>query len=209
MKTRSYLISLFAISIFILDESSFIDIKTSHLYSQQNERPLILQKGDSWLEIKPGQKVYIRSYKKTLFRNRILTDIPQRKIIPSGPKVKPSTFISIDHQQKVLITQNDAIALSDFYSISPVTDGTMALKAAKNGFVGGFFGGFAASFFLLLSVGEVDIANEFLQVILLSSFLGGVTAVTGGIQGLLVGSFFPDITEEFIISPDEWSIIEQ
>jgi len=209
MKTRSYLISLFAISIFILDESSFIDIKTSHLYSQQNERPLILQKGDSWLEIKPGQKVYIRSYKKTLFRNRILTDIPQRKIIPSGPKVKPSTFISIDHQQKVLITQNDAIALSDFYSISPVTDGTMALKAAINGFVGGFFGGFAASFFLLLSVGEVDIANEFLQVILLSSFLGGVTAVTGGIQGLLVGSFFPDITEEFIISPDEWSIIEQ
>ncbi|MDB9722318.1 hypothetical protein OAA83_00120 [Candidatus Marinimicrobia bacterium] len=209
MKTRSYLISLFAISIFILDESSFIDIKTSHLYSQQNERPLILQKGDSWLEIKPGQKVYIRSYKKTLFRNRILTDIPQRKIIPSGPKVKPSTFISIDHQQKVLITQNDAIALSDFYSISPVTDGTMALKAAKNGFVGGFFGGFAASFLLLLSDGEVDIANEFLQVILLSSFLGVVTAVTGGIQGLLVGSFFPDITEEFIISPDEWSIIEQ
>jgi hypothetical protein len=209
MKTRSYLISLFAISIFILDESSFIDIKTSHLYSQQNERPLILQKGDSWLEIKPGQKVYIRSYKKTLFRNRILTDIPQRKIIPSGPKVKPSTFISIDHQQKVLITQNDAIALSDFYSISPVTDGTMALKAAKNGFVGGFFKGFAASFLLLLSVGEFDIANEFLQVILLSSFLGGVTAVTGGIQGLLVGSFFPDITEEFIISPDEWSIIEQ
>jgi len=46
-------------------------------------------------------------------------------------------------------------------------------------------------------------------VILLSSFIGGITAVYGGIFGLIGGFFTPDITEEFIVGPDEWSIVEQ
>ena len=70
MKSRSYLIAWFAftISIFILNESNFVNVKYSRLFSQQIENPLILQKGDSWLEIQPGEKVYIRSYTKSLFR---------------------------------------------------------------------------------------------------------------------------------------------
>ena len=210
MKSRSYLIAWFAftISIFILNESNFVNVKYSHLYSQQIENPLILQKGDSWLEIQPGEKVYIRSYRKTIFGKRVLTDIPQRKIIASGPKTKPTTFISIDHQQKVLITESEAIALSDFYSIAPLSGSTMALKSAKNGFVGGFCGGFALSVALFIGAGEVDF-DDTSEVILLSSFLGGLTAVYGGIFGLIGGSFISDITEEFIIGPDEWSIVEQ
>ena len=210
MKTRTYLIAWFAftISIFILNESNFVNVKYSHLYSQQIENPLILQKGDSWLEIQPGEKVYIRSYRKTIFGKRVLTDIPQRKIIASGPKTKPTTFISIDHQQKVLITESEAIALSDFYSIAPLSGSTMALKSAKNGFVGGFCGGFALSVALFIGAGEVDF-DDTSEVILLSSFLGGLTAVYGGIFGLISGLFISDITEEFIIGPDEWSIVEQ
>ena len=210
MKSRSYLIAWFAftISIFILNESNFVNVKYSHLYSQQIENPLILQKGDSWLEIQPGEKVYIRSYRKTIFGKRVLTDIPQRKIIASGPKTKPTTFISIDHQQKVLITESEAIALSDFYSIAPLSGSTMALKSAKNGFVGGFCGGFALSVALFIGAGEVDF-DDTSEVILLSSFLGGLTAVYGGIFGLIGGFFISDITEEFIIGPDEWSIVEQ
>ena len=210
MKSRSYLIAWFAftISIFILNESNFFNVKYSHLYSQQIENPLILQKGDSWLEIQPGEKVYIRSYTKSLFGTRVLTDIPERKILASGPKTKPTTFISIDHQQKVLITESEAIALSDFYSIAPLSGSTMALKSAKNGFVGGFFGGFAATFFIILASGA-ELQDDFSQVILLSSFLGGLTAVYGGIFGFVFGLFSPDITEEFIIGPDEWSIVEQ
>ena len=210
MKSRSYLIAWFAftISIFILNESNFVNVKYSHLYSQQIENPLILQKGDSWLEIQPGEKVYIRSYRKTIFGKRVLTDIPQRKIIASGPKTKPTTFISIDHQQKVLITESEAIALSDFYSIAPLSGSTMALKSAKNGFVGGFCGGFALSVALFIGAGEVDF-DDTSEVILLSSFLGGLTAVYGGIFGFVFGLFTPDITEEFIIGPDEWSIVEQ
>ena len=210
MKSRSYLIAWFAftISIFILNESNFLNVKYSHLYSQQIENPLILQKGDSWLEIQPGEKVYIRSYRKTIFGKRVLTDIPERKIIASGPKTKPTTFISIDHQQKVLITESEAIALSDFYSIAPLSGSTMALKSAKNGFVGGFCGGFALSVALFIGAGEVDF-DDTSEVILLSSFLGGLTAVYGGIFGLIGGLFISDITEEFIIGPDEWSIVEQ
>ena len=209
MKTRSFLIAWFAftISIFILNESNFVNVKYSHLYSQQIENPLILQKGDSWLEIQPGEKVYIRSYRK-IWKKKRLTDIPQRKILASGPKTKPTTFISIDHQQKVLITESEAIALSDFYSIAPLSGSTMALKSAKNGFVGGFFGGFAATFFIILASGA-ELQDDFSQVILLSSFLGGLTAVYGGIFGFVFGLFTPDITEEFIIGPDEWSIVEQ
>ena len=209
MKTRSFLIAWFAftISIFILNESNFVNVKYSHLYSQQIENPLILQKSDSWLEIQPGEKVYIRSYRKIWGKKR-LTDIPQRKILPSGPKTKPTTFISIDHQQKVLITESEAIALSDFYSIAPLSGSTMALKSAKNGFVGGFFGGFAATFFIILASGA-ELQDDFSQVILLSSFLGGLAAVYGGIFGFVFGLFTPDITEEFIIGPDEWSIVEQ
>ena len=210
MKSRSYLIAWFAftISIFILNESNFVNVKYSHLYSQQIENPLILQKGDSWLEIQPGEKVYIRSYRKSLFGKRVLTDIPQRKIIASGPKTKPTTFISIDHQQKVLITESEAIALSDFYSIAPLSGSTMALKSAKNGFVGGFCGGFALSVVMFIGAGEVG-SDETSSVILLSSFIGGITAVYSGIFGLIGGFFISDITEEFIIGPDEWSIVEQ
>ena len=209
MKSRSYLIAWFAftISIFILNESNFVNVKYSRLFSQQIENPLILQKGDSWLEIQPGEKVYIRSYRK-IWKKKRLTDIPQRKILASGPKTKPTTFISIDHQQKVLITESDAIALSDFYSIAPLSGSTMALKTAKNGFAGGFFGGFAATFFIILASGA-ELQDDFSQVILLSSFLGGLTAVYGGIFGFVFGLFTPDITEEFIIGPDEWSIVEQ
>jgi len=210
MKTRSFLIAWFAftISIFILNESNFVNVKYSHLYSQQSEIPLILQKGDSWLEIQPGEKVYIRSYRKSLFGKRVLTDIPQRKIIASGPKTKPTTFISINHQQKVLITESDAIALSDFYSIAPLSGSTMALKTAKNGVIGGFCGGFALTVVMFIGAAEVG-SDETPSVILLSSFIGGITAVYGGIFGLIGGFFTPDITEEFIVGPDEWSIVEQ
>ena len=210
MKSRSYLIAWFAftISIFILNESNFVNVKYSRLFSQQIENPLILQKGDSWLEIQPGEKVYIRSYTKSLFGTRVLTDIPERKILPSGPKTKPTTFISIDHQQKVLITESEAIALSDFYSIAPLSGSTMALKSAKNGFVAGFFGGFAATFFIISASGA-ELQDDFSQVILLSSLLGAGTAIYGGIFGFVFGLFSPDITEEFIIGPDEWSIVEQ
>ena len=210
MKSRSYLIAWFAftISIFILNESNFVNVKYSRLFSQQIENPLILQKGDSWLEIQPGEKVYIRSYTKSLFGTRVLTDIPQRKILASGPKTKPTTFISIDHQQKVLITESEAIALSDFYSIAPLSGSTMALKSAKNGFVGGFCGGFALSVALFIGAGEVDF-DDTSEVILLSSLLGAGTAIYGGIFGFVFGLFSPDITEEFIIGPDEWSIVEQ
>ena len=210
MKSRSYLIAWFAftISIFILNESNFVNVKYSRLFSQQIENPLILQKGDSWLEIQPGEKVYIRSYRKTIFGKRVLTDIPQRKIIASGPKTKPTTFISIDHQQKVLITESDAIALSDFYSIAPLSGSTMALKTAQNGFVSFFWGGFATTFFIILASGA-ELQDDFSQVLLLSTFLGALTAVYGGIFGFVFGLFTPDITEEFIIGPDEWSIVEQ
>ena len=210
MKSRSYLIAWFAftISIFILNESNFVNVKYSRLFSQQIENPLILQKGDSWLEIQPGEKVYIRSYRKSIFGKRVLTDIPQRKIIASGPKTKPTTFISIDHQQKVLITESEAIALSDFYSIAPLSGSTMALKSAKNGFVGGFCGGFALSVALFIGAGEVDF-DDTSEVILLSSLLAAGTAIYGGIFGLIGGLFISDITEEFIIGPDEWSIVEQ
>ena len=209
MKSRSYLIAWFAftISIFILNESNFVNVKYSRLFSQQIENPLILQKGDSWLEIQPGEKVYIRSYRK-IWKKKRLTDIPQRKILASGPKTKPTTFISIDHQQKVLITESEAIALSDFYSIAPLSGSTMALKSAKNGFVAGFFGGFAATFFIISASGA-ELQDDFSQVILLSSLLGAGTAIYGGIFGFVFGLFSPDITEEFIIGPDEWSIVEQ
>lgn len=209
MKTKSYLIAWFAftISIFILNESNFVNVKYSRLFSQQIENPLILQKGDSWLEIQPGEKVYIRSYRKTWGKKR-LTDIPQRKILASGPKTKPTTFISIDHQQKVLITESDVIALSDFYSIAPLSGSTMALKSAKNGFVGGFYGGFAATFFIVLANGAV-VPDDFPEMVLLSSLLGAFTAIYGGIFGFVFGLFSPDITEEFIIGPDEWSIVEK
>ena len=210
MKSRSYLIAWFAftISIFILNESNFVNVKYSRLFSQQIENPLILKKGDSWLEIQPGEKVYIRSYTKSLFRKRVLTDIPERKIIASGPKTKPTTFISIDHQQKVLITESDAIALSDFYSIAPLSGSTMALKTAQNGFVSFFWGGFATTFFIISASGA-ELQDDFSQVLLLSTFLGSLTAVYGGIFGFVFGLFTPDITEEFIIGPDEWSIVEQ
>ena len=209
MKSRSYLIAWFAftISIFILNESNFVNVKYSRLFSQQIENPLILQKGDSWLEIQPGEKVYIRSYRK-IWKKKRLTDIPQRKILASGPKTKPTTFISIDHQQKVLITESESIALSDFYSIAPLSGSTMALKTAKNGFASFFCGGFATTFFIILASGA-ELQDDFSQVILLSSFLGGLTAVYGGIFGFVFGLFTPDITEEFIIGPDEWSIVEQ
>ena len=209
MKSRSYLIAWFAftISIFILNESNFVNVKYSRLFSQQIENPLILQKGDSWLEIQPGEKVYIRSYRK-IWKKKRLTDIPQRKILPSGPKTKPTTFISIDHQQKVLITESEAIALSDFYSIAPLSGSTMALKTAKNGFASFFCGGFTTTFFIILASGA-ELQDDFSQVILLSSFLGGLAAVYGGIFGFVFGLFTPDITEEFIIGPDEWSIVEQ
>ena len=171
MKTRSFLIAWFAftISIFILNESNFVNVKYSHLYSQQIENPLILQKSDSWLEIQPGEKVYIRSYRKIWGKKR-LTDIPQRKILPSGPKTKPTTFISIDHQQKVLITESEAIALSDFYSIAPLSGSTMALKTAQNGFVSFFWGGFATTFFIISASGA-ELQDDFSQSFLIPYIL--------------------------------------
>jgi len=211
MKTKSYLIAWFAftISIFILNESNFVNVKYSHLYSQQIDNPLILQKGDNWLEFKPGEKVYIRSYRKSFWGKRRLTDIPERSIIASGPITSPTTFISIDHQQKVLITETDAIALSDLYSISPLSGGKMTYKAARNGVVNGFCSGFAVTFLFFVLLIGVDIGSEFPELIFLSSILGGITAGVSGVIGLVFGSFTPDIVEEFIIGANEWSIVEK
>ena len=100
------------------------------------------------------------------------------------------------------------IALSDFYSIAPLSGSTMALKSAKNGFVGGFYGGFAATFFIVLANGAV-VPDDFPEMVLLSSLLGAITAIYGGISCFVFGLFSPDITEEFIIGPDEWSIVEK
>ena len=45
--------------------------------------------------------------------------------------------------------------------------------------------------------------------IIIGSALGGITAGVNGVIGLVAGSFTPDIVEEFIIGPNEWSIVEQ
>ena len=210
-RTRTHLLAwfIFSISLFILNESNLVHLNNSFLYSQELQSTLILKKGNNWIEIKPGEKVYIRSYRKTFWGKRKLTDIPERSIIRSGPITSPTTIITIDHQQKVLITETDAIALSDLYSISLLSGGKMTYKAARNGVVNGFCSGFAASFLFFILLLDVDIGNEFPELILLSSILGGVSAAFSGVLGLVYGSFIPDILEEFIIGPGEWIIVEE
>ena len=103
MRVRSYLFAWFIsyISLFILTELNFVNINNPILYSQEVEQPLKLKKWDNWLEIKKGDQIYVRSYEKGLFNNKVLTNLPGGSVFSGVATV--STFLTVDHQKKVLI----------------------------------------------------------------------------------------------------------
>ena len=206
MKSRSYLIAWFAftISIFILNESNFVNVKYSRLFSQQIENPLILQKGDSWLQIQPGEKVYIRSYKAGALRRGKPNKLPS-STLGSFVAAKPSTFLGIDYQNRILVTDNDYIYLSDIYSISITSSKTMAWRFAANNFGQGLLAG---TIFPLTGFLTED-TEGFIFYLMISAFLGIIVAVPSAVLGLIHGYSYPNIENEYIIGSNDWIIVEQ
>ena len=208
MKVRLYLFTWFisSISIFILTELNFVNINYSILLSQEVEKPLNLKKGDNWLEIKKGDQIYLRSYEKGLFKNKALTSLPGGSVFSGVAKV--STFLTVDHQQKVIITDHSAILFSDLYSVSPINDNTMSSRLAKDKAIKGFCIGFGLPFITVTMEGGGDF-QYLVPMMLFSTAFGAMIGLGSGIFGAAQGTLYPDIIEEFIIGPNEWSIVKE
>ena len=202
MKTKSYLLSwfIFTISIFILDGASFINIKTSFLYSQELQPSLILKNGNSWIEIKQGDIIYVRSYNEKIKPNKL-----PGSTIGSFTSAKPSKFVGLDLQNRILVTEFDYIYLSNIHSISISSSKTMAFEFAANNFTHGFLAGTIFPLILFLSEG----GENPMALIIFAGFFGTFVGVPSAAIGLIHGLAYPNIENEFIVGQNDWIIVEE
>ena len=169
------------------------------LFAQEVEKQITLKKGENIIKIKPGDRVYVRYYKNLPNRDRSLNKLPG-SFFSGEEKAEPSTYLFIDYTLKILKTDNEKINLSDLYSISPVSNGTMAAKYGRNCFMVGCVP--LSSFFFLASGGEIEFAFAF------SVVWGGIVGGAAGVLGLIHGSSYPNIDNEYVIDSNEWVIVE-
>tara|TARA_Y100000746_G_C15321489_1_gene373886 strand:+ start:75 stop:692 length:618 start_codon:yes stop_codon:yes gene_type:complete len=205
MKTKSYLIVwfAFAISIFILNESKFIHFNNSSLFAQELKTSLVLKKGNNWIEMNQGDKLYIRSYKAGALRKGKPNKLPS-STLGSFVATKPSTLVGIDSQNRILVTDIDYIYLSDIYSISIISSKTMAWKFAANNFGQAFLAGIIIPMTVFLT----EDTDGFVLGLILSAMFGIVVAVPSALLGLIHGYSYPNIENEYIIGSNNWIIVE-
>ena len=169
------------------------------LFAQEVEKSITLKKGENIIEIKPGDRVYVRYYKNLPNRDRSLNKLPG-SFFSGEEKAEPSTYLFIDYTLKILKTDNEKINLSDLYSISPVSNGTMATKYGRNCFMVGCVP--LSSFFFIGSGGNIPFTLVF------SAVWGGTVGGVAGLLGLSYGSSYPNIDNEYVIDSNEWVIVE-
>ena len=169
------------------------------LFAQEVEKSITLKKGENIIEIKPGDRVYVRYYKNLPNRDRSLNILPG-SISQSHSIAKATSYLGIDRTLKVLKTDEERISLSDLYSISPVSNGTMATKYGRNCFMVGFVP--LSSFFFIGSGGNIPFTLVF------SAVWGGTVGGVAGLLGLSYGSSYPNIDNEYVIDSNEWIIVE-
>ena len=201
-RTRTHLLAwfIFSISSFILNESNLVHLNNSFLYSQELQSTLILKKGNNWIEIKQGDEIYVRSYNANIKPNKF-----PGSTIGSFTAAKPSNFVGIDLQQRILVTEFDYIPFSDIHSISITSSKTMTFRFAGNNFAHGFIAGALFPLTLFLSEG----GDNPMALILFAGFFGTFVGVPSAVIGLIHGFLFPNIENEFIVGPNEWIIVEE
>ena len=180
-------------------KSGRIKGKAENTFIVSHEKSLTLKKGESRLEIKPGDRVYVRYYKNLPNGNRSLNKLPG-SMSSSYSEAKATSYLGIDRTLKVLKTDEERISLSDLYSISPVSNGTMATKYGRNCFMVGFVP--LSSFFFIGSGGNIPFTLVF------SAVWGGTVGGVAGLLGLIYGSSYPNIDNEYVIDSNEWVIVE-
>lgn len=201
-RTRTHLLAwfVFSISSFILNESNLVHLNNSFLYSQELQSTLILKKGNNWIEIKQGDLIYVRSYNAKRKPNKL-----PGSSLGSFTAAKPSKFVGLDLQQRILVTEFDYILLSDIHSISITSSKTMAFRFAGNNFAHGFIAGALFPLTLFLSEG----GDNTMALILFAGFFGTFVGVPSAVIGLIHGLLFPNIENEFIVGQNEWIIVEE
>ena len=206
MKTRSYLFAWFITSttMIILNDSSYIHLNNSFLYSQEIESSLILKKGNNWIEIKQGDVIYVRSFKTGTNKFGKPNKLPG-STIGSFTSAKPSKFVGLDLQNRILVTEFDYIYLSNIHSISISSSKTMAFEFAGNNFTHGFLAGTIFPLILFLSEG----GDNPMALIIVAGFFGTFVGVPSAAIGLIHGLAYPNIENEFIVGPNEWIIVEE
>ena len=202
-RTRTHLLAwfIFSISLFILNESNLVHLNNSFLYSQELQSTLILKKGNNWIEIKQGDEIYVRSYNANIKPNKF-----PGSTIGSFTAAKPNNFVGIDLQQRILVTEFDYIPFSDIHSISITSSKTMAFRFAGNNFAHGFIAGGLFGSILIFS-SDYDISPQL--IILFFGLFGSFVSVPSAVLGLIHGSFFPNIENEYRLGQKEWIIVEE
>ena len=154
-----------------------------------------LTRGTEIVKVNPGDEVVVRLYKKNILN---------LKIFPNS-NLKSSIYKTINFEEGTFIIDNERILLNNLYSISHVISGNRALKNGKKGFFYGLVGGCLLGFSSALLSDDGPLMNPFAFGII----LGTVGSVGLGIGGTLKGSFYPNISKEYIISKNKWIIKPQ
>jgi len=164
------------------------------IIAQVDGVPFKLKKGAQVVKVKPGDEIVVRIYKGNIFNAKIF---PNRNL-------KSSIYKTVDFEEGIFITDNARISFSDLYSISHITDGTMAIKNGKRGFMYGGVGGVLLGFFSALVNDKGPPMNPFAFGVI----LGSAGSVILGLEGVVKGAFYPNILEELVIGQGNWKIIE-
>ena len=161
--------------------------------AQDESETLKLKKDSQVVEFNSNDEVVIRLYKKSPLNIKVF---PNRNL-------KSSIFKTVNFEEGFLLTNNAKILFYDIYSIAHVSSGNIAIKNGIRGFKAGAIGGFLVGF-----LGTLVNDSKPTNPLAMGVMVGTVSSILLFLDGLIRGTFYPNISDEYIIGKNKWIIIQ-
>jgi hypothetical protein len=161
--------------------------------AQDESKTLKLKKDSQVVEFNSNDEVVIRLYKKSPLNIKVFLN----------RNLKSSIFKTVNFEEGFILTNNAKILFYDIYSIAHVSSGNIAIKNGIRGFKAGAIGGFLVGF-----LGTLVNDSKPTNPLAMGVMVGTVSSILLFLDGLIRGTFYPNISDEYIIGKNKWIIIQ-